>query len=277
MGPRRMTEADAAHVGQVSTTVAGQTMQDVRTRWVIVALAAVLALISAVTIVKGRQTQTPVVITGAAPSAQIGPPASVDGGSTPAVVPKSVESAGAPLSATPAEAAQPTEAPAASTTVTVDVAGAVKAPTVYVLPANSRVIDAIKAGGGATADADLDAVNLAEKVTDGEKVYVPRKGETGAAGDVQAGNTIGTGLTASAPAAGAGSDKLIDPSDGQINLNTASVADLQRLPGVGPSMAARIIAFRQQNGGFKSIQDLMNVTGIGQKRMARLAPFVVVR
>src|SRR5580704_12373747 len=99
-------------------------MQDVRTRWVIVALAAVLALISAVTILKGRQTQSPVVITGAAPSDQVGPPASLDSGSAP-VVPKSVESAGAPMSATAAQAgAQPTEGPASPTTVTVDVAAA---------------------------------------------------------------------------------------------------------------------------------------------------------
>jgi competence protein ComEA len=243
-------------------------MQDARVRWVMAAIAVVVGVISGVSVYNARRASSPpVLITGAIP----GPPPDTSGGQTPpAINPQP------PPAMDPAASGTPT--PQAPQVLLVHVAGAVKHPDLYSLPPDSRVANAIKAAGGATAQADVDAVNLAEKVTDGEKVYVPHKGEVSA--PAPAGNTIGYGAPTPAQDSGGSrsvSDKLTDPSQGQINLNTASATDLERLPGVGPATAARIIAYRQQNGGFKSPQGLMDVGGIGEKRMARIAPFVVAR
>ena len=116
----------------------------------------------------------------------------------------------------------------------------------------------------------MDAVNLAEKVTDGEKVFVPRRGlptPAPMAGDVRASSGP---LTHAAAKPGKGtqsghSGKVTADSGEQVALNTATEADLQRLPGVGPSMAGRILAYRQSAGRFEKVEDLMQVTGIGPK------------
>ena len=139
-------------------------------------------------------------------------------------------------------------------------------------------MQAILAAGGPTREADMDAVNLAEKVADGEKVFVPKRGVTppqSAREDAQA--PAVPHHTAVKPAKGlqAGRRGKITAASGeQIVLNTATEADLQRLPGVGPSMAGRILAYRQQVGRFEKIEDLMMVTGIGPKKFAKIATFV---
>lgn len=253
-------------------------MQDPRVRWAIVALAAVLAVLSAVKVIGGRSQTPPVVITGAAtgPPPDYGPSASFIGGSKKGRL--TVEDAPGTIASAPAD-----ESPGApdslSQPIEVHVAGAVKHSGLYTLPAGSRVADAIHASGGPAAKADVDAVNLAERLSDGEKVYIPRHGEPGADDSAGAGNEIGNNPeTASLPGhSGRSSDKLTNPSQGHVDINIAGADELQRLPGVGPAMAARIIAYRQQNGSFKSPNDLMDVSGIGPKKMARMAPFVVVR
>jgi competence protein ComEA len=190
--------------------------------------------------------------------------------------------AGAPPSQTP-----PATRQATPTGLYVHVAGAVKRPDLYVLPPGSRVYNAIKAAGGAASSADRDAVNLAEPVSDGEKVYVPRKGETDS--PAGAGNTLGhTSSTSSAPALKTaeheshghkqngfgGPDKLTDPSEGTVDINTASAEQMERLPGIGPAMADRILDYRTQNGKFRTLDDLRDVGGIGDRKLAKLAPFV---
>jgi competence protein ComEA len=146
--------------------------------------------------------------------------------------------------------------------VFVHVAGAVVHPGVVELAAGSRAIDAIEAVGGALAEGDLDRLNLAAKVVDGERVYVARAGE--ADPGVLGADPSGSG------AAPAGSVA------GKVNLNTATQAQLEELPGVGPTYALAIIAERQRRGGFKSVNELRNVHGIGDKRFAELAPLVTV-
>lgn len=143
--------------------------------------------------------------------------------------------------------------------VVLHVLGAVADPGIVELPLGSRVVDAIAAAGGPTDDADLAAVNLARVLVDGEQLRLPAVGEVlpGAAGS--AGPVGGAG---SAGAAGSGVS-----ADGRININTADAAGLEQLPGVGPAIAARIIAWRDENGPFRSVDELTAVSGIGEKTL----------
>lgn len=149
--------------------------------------------------------------------------------------------------------------------VTVHVAGAVRRPDVYRMPAGARVDDAVHRAGGATRAADLDSINLAAKLEDGRQVLVPRAAAPGstAAGSTAAGSTAG-GAPSAAQA----------PATGPVNLNTATLEQLQTLDGVGPGIAQRILDYREQNGGFRRVEDLGAVSGIGVKRMATLTPLV---
>lgn len=133
----------------------------------------------------------------------------------------------------------------------VHVAGEVMTPGVYELEAGSRVRDAIAAAGGQRDGADLDALNLAATISDGEKVLVPRKGEP---------------LAEAAPT----------PGVSKVALNTATAAQLESLPGVGPVLAQRIIEFRQRKGKFTSVRQLLEVTGIGDKKYAALKDHVTI-
>ena len=146
--------------------------------------------------------------------------------------------------------------------VTVDVKGAVKKPGVYQLQSNSRVHDALEKAGGLTDEADLKSVNQAQKLSDEAVVYVAKVGEN--AVDVTtsapASATSGTGQTKSA----------------LVNLNTATEADFQTISGIGQKRAQDIIAYREANGRFKSVDDLKNVSGIGAKTLEKLKEYVTV-
>jgi len=143
---------------------------------------------------------------------------------------------------------------------TVHVAGAVTKPGVYDLDAGARVIDAIEAAGGGAPDADLNRLNLAAKVADGQRVLVQRVGEAAPAG------------SASPGASGGGS---ADPS-GLVSLNSATQVELEALPGIGPTLAGAIIAERERRGGFRSVNELRDVRGIGEKRFADLKDKVTI-
>jgi competence protein ComEA len=148
---------------------------------------------------------------------------------------------------------------AVSTEVVVHVVGAVAAPGVQRLPTGSRVIDAVEAAGGAAADADLSRVNLAAVLADGQQVVVLRPGEAPPA-------AAGAGPSGPGAADGAGGD-----SDGAlVDINRASAAELEELPGVGPATAEAIIAHRDQNGPFASVDDLLDVRGIGEAKLEQL-------
>jgi competence protein ComEA len=148
--------------------------------------------------------------------------------------------------------------------VVVHVAGAVAQPGVVELAEASRVIDAVEAVGGATADGDLDRLNLAARLDDGARVYVPRVGEADP-------GVLVPGIAGSAGGTGAA------PSpDAKVNLNTATQSQLEALPGIGPTYAQAIIAERARRGGFTSVNELREVRGIGDKRFADLSPLVTV-
>ncbi|HEX2396867.1 MAG TPA: ComEA family DNA-binding protein [Solirubrobacteraceae bacterium] len=137
----------------------------------------------------------------------------------------------------------------------VQVAGEVRRPGVYRLRSSERVDDAVRMAGGATSRADLSGVNLAAKVEDGRQVIVPRRGQAGA--------SAATAAAVTGPGAGG-------PAGAPLNLNTATAEQLDQLDGVGPATARKIIAYRQQHGGFRSVSELDQVPGIGPKRMAAL-------
>jgi competence protein ComEA len=138
--------------------------------------------------------------------------------------------------------------------VNVYVTGAVADPGVIEVPAGSLLADAIDAAGGATSDADLEAINLAAPLRDNQHVIVPRN----------------MAQAAVETAAETGSGAIL------VNINTATTTELEILPHIGPAMAQRIIDYREANGPFARIEDLQNVAGIGESRYADLAPLITV-
>lgn len=148
--------------------------------------------------------------------------------------------------ATAATSAEPAE-------VYVHVSGAVRDPGLYVLPDGARLVDAVAAAGGFTKHAARNGVNLARPISDGEQIIVPRKGEQQA--PLASPGAVGTG---------------------PLNLNTADQAALEELPGIGPALAQRILQWRDDNGRFTSVDDLLAVSGIGDKVLAALRDLVTV-
>ncbi|MDN4596261.1 ComEA family DNA-binding protein [Leifsonia virtsii] len=145
--------------------------------------------------------------------------------------------------------------------VLVHVTGAVRRPGLVSLAAGARVVDAVAAAGGVADDADVAAVNLARPVADGEQLAIPKVGDPPAGAAVGSGSAVGSGAAAgSAP----------------VNLNTATQAELEGLPRIGPALAQRIVDWRQANGRFAQPSDLLKVSGIGQKLFDGLKDRVVV-
>lgn len=230
-------------------------MQDARMRIALLVVCLACLLGSGWVLLKGRQSSPPPILFAAPPPAE------------------------------EAHAAQAAAAlPKQRKRLYVDVAGAVQRPSLYLLPPDSRVMQAVLAAGGPTAAADMDAVNLAQPVTDGEKVFVPKRGAAPALTPMLSDAMPAASVKASLrpPAAkstqsgGSRSGKISSASGEQVGLNTATLEQLERLPDVGPSMAARILAYRQQAGGFGKVEDLTLVTGIGPKKFAKIAPFVTL-
>ncbi|GAA4189937.1 hypothetical protein GCM10022219_06470 [Microbacterium oryzae] len=154
----------------------------------------------------------------------------------------------------------PTSSPVAEAgQLFVHVHGAVNEPGLYVLAAGARVVDAISAAGGLADDADAAAVNLARPLADGEQLGVPAVGEE---------------PPPPAPSSGTGSG----PSGGEalVSLNSADQAALEALPRIGPALAQRIMAWREENGPFMAVEDLLAVPGIGDKMLETLRPLVTL-
>jgi competence protein ComEA len=143
-------------------------------------------------------------------------------------------------------------------TVTVDVTGKVRHPGIAVLDAGARVVDALEAAGGVKRGVDVSDLNLARVLVDGEQVVVGVPAPTGAAAAAQ----LPAGGSTGAPTL--------------LNLNTATEAELETLPEVGPVTAASILAWRDQHGGFTAVDELLEVDGIGEVTLSKLAPYVTV-
>lgn len=146
--------------------------------------------------------------------------------------------------------------------IVIDVKGAVTTPGVYEASIGERVIDIIERAGGLLDSADQNNINFAMKVVDEMVLYIPAMGEQSQAiVGVAAGGSLQEGVAA----------------DGKVNLNTASESDLQTLPGIGPSKALAIIEYRETNGSYKSVEELMEISGIGEKTFEKLKEHITVQ
>lgn len=161
----------------------------------------------------------------------------------------------------PADAANESAGP-----VHAHVAGAVNQPGMVILEADSRISDLVEAGGGPVAEADLDRINLAAPVEDGARLYVPAVGEEEPPSEVTP--SVGGG-----PAAG---EPVEDAGEGAVAVNSATEAELEDLPGVGPATAEAIVAHREQNGPFASVEALESVRGIGPAKLEAMRDNVVL-
>jgi competence protein ComEA len=157
-------------------------------------------------------------------------------------------------SATPTRSSS--QSSASAVRLVVDVVGKVRHPGVYHLPDGARVDDALHAAGGALPGVDLRSLNLARRLLDGEQIAV--------------------GVAGATPPAAPGTGSAAGPQSGPVNLNTASLPQLEALPGVGPVLAQRIVDWRTGHGHFASVDQLREVTGIGDSRFADLKPLVTV-
>lgn len=152
--------------------------------------------------------------------------------------------------------------------IAVHITGEIKKEGIIYLNQGARIVDAIKEAGGETKQADLSQVNLAYELQDGQKIYIPNKKEK-----------ISQYITENS-----GTNVIIEDSNtstqkggsGKVNINTANQSELDRLPGIGPSLAERIIEYREENGNFKNIEDLQNVKGIGDAKFADIKDKVTV-
>jgi competence protein ComEA len=173
---------------------------------------------------------------------------------------------GVPVPTTAGTATGATAATAVGDELTAHVAGAVTSPGVRSLPAGSRLADLVAAAGGTTADADLDRVNLAAPVVDGSRVWIPRVGaDAPALVDVDV----------PGPSAGGAPGAAGDGPAATTSLSSASPAQLEELPGVGPATAAAIVAHREANGPFRTVDDLLEVRGIGPAKLEQIRPLAV--
>ncbi|MDF2839445.1 MAG: competence protein CelA [Clostridia bacterium] len=153
---------------------------------------------------------------------------------------------------------KPDEPEIENTNITVYVCGSVREPINVTLPKDSRVEDAIKLAGGVNEQADLNGINMAQKLQDEDMVYVPKKGEIIEVEDKNS-NVRTTPI-----------------KKGKININKAALEELDTLPGIGPSIAQKVIDYRESSGGFRSIEELNNVSGIGEEKYKDIKSLITV-
>jgi competence protein ComEA len=244
-----------SHAGFAGLGEEGRRRWALRPRTAVVALVVVLLLAAGVVLLRSPAGGvTPVAALDATP---IGGPATDPEAESVALAGAGATTDGgaAEPAATGGEGVGTEGAPSGG--VVVHVVGQVATPGLVTVAADARVADALEAAGGATAEADLAALNLARTVTDGEQIVVPRPGEA-------------------VPAAGSAAPAAGTPAGGAVDLNAADAAALDGLPGIGPVLAERIVAWREENGPFTTVDELGEVSGIGPAVLADVRDLVRV-
>ncbi len=194
-----------------------------------------------------------------------------------APVPSPTEIPGSFRAATPATATTPEQRESITATpqmVGAYISGAVARPGLYMLPAGSRVQDLVLAAGGASSDADMEQVNVAARVADEEHITIPRKGEAQATAPVTPQLKLRATPTRVKSQATVTATKA--SATAKVNINSASAQEMEALPGLGPVISARIVAYREANGPFTTVDDLEKVSGIGKATLAKLRDLVTV-
>lgn len=153
--------------------------------------------------------------------------------------------------------------------ILVHVSGCVKEEKIVSLPDGSRVNDAIEAAGGLTKEADLSNINLAYILEDGEKIYIPKKGEEIPENNSSSMLSPSTSVTSSSSSSTKNTSK--------VNINKATEAELETIPGIGPSTALKIINYRNENGKFKSIEDVKKISGIGDAKYEKMKNYITIK
>lgn len=148
--------------------------------------------------------------------------------------------------------------------IIVHVAGAVENEGIQKLPENSRISDAINAAGGLTSDANSKNINLAQKVSDGQKIYIPNNTEDE---EIVEQSSIINNAT---------SNIGFSENNEPVNINTATQTEFETLPGIGPTTASKIISYRKENGNFKTIEDIQNVSGIGESKYSQIKDRITI-
>ncbi|MCY1694999.1 helix-hairpin-helix domain-containing protein [Curtobacterium sp. SL109] len=246
-------------------------------------VAAVVVVVALVVIVLGSRGSGAGGVTSVTGAASVGASAPAGGAAGAGAGAAGAGGAAAGAGAASASASAGRAGPSASAStsaapsVVVHVLGAVAHAGVVTVPGGGRVTDALEAAGGASGDADLARLNLARPLVDGERLYVPRVGEVdvpqalgadsggaaGPAGSAGADPGPGSGVSGAAGSDGSAASDVVD-------LNSADQAALETLPGIGPGLAQRILAWREEHGRFSAVEDLLDVSGIGDGRFAEL-------
>ena len=151
--------------------------------------------------------------------------------------------------------------------IVIYICGAVKENKVVTLKENSRICDAIDAAGGLTSNADLTTINLAYILEDGEKIYIPKKGETIQTDSISSNSQNSSYSNYSSSSI----------NNNKVNINKATQTELETIPGVGPSTALKIINYREENGKFKNIEDIKNVSGIGDTKYEKIKNYISIK
>jgi competence protein ComEA len=229
-------------------------------------LAAVILLSSAIGLYMHRNAEKTdeIIITGAAGDVQ-----------EPSAGEAGADGTGAADGSGAGEGSEEPAPEAAPATIVVDVGGAVANPTVLIMPEGSRVYEALESAGGLLPQADMREINRATVLKDGDRIYIPDREEAAsksavppsAGGGASAGVTNATGTSGSTESGGGGA---------LININTADSQELQRLSGVGPSTAQKILDYREANGRFGRIEDIKKVSGIGDKTFEKFKAMLAV-
>ena len=191
-----------------------------------------------------------------------------------ATVPADLQRSPVPSAVASAVASAGASGPAASAEedIFVHVVGAVRAPGLYAIDAQARVIDAVMAAGGLADTANPCAINLAQTLTDGQQIVVPATAD-GALGNESLCTAVNSASGGSPPASGPSGSRAVSAL---VSLSTGTVADFDTLPGIGPALAQRIIDWRAASGGFSSIEQLSEVSGIGDSVMAKIRALVTL-